>query len=291
MGTCGQCQTRLIQGQIERIKHYDFSIGQADRLRGYFLSCSYTAASPAVVIEALEARSSEDIPPQHISARVKSITQVNRDIAIISVQTPRSNRLRFLPGQNVRLTLDNETSVDLPVASCPCNDRNLEFHVRRLPGDAFSRYLFEQPSLPFPIAIDGPWGQAGQRIVNGSTFCLGFDTHIAAIKSWIEQQLADEAEHGINLYWFAPENEFYLSKLFSSWRDAFDSFTFDLIPAMNPELDSDESDRLRNALQHYKPELILVAGPERFVDRVRRCINLIDLNKYTLWIHSLATAS
>jgi len=55
----------------------------------------------------------------------------------LHLQTPRSNRLRFLAGQRVTLGLSagvvssDDLHAELPVASCPCDDRNLIFHVRR----------------------------------------------------------------------------------------------------------------------------------------------------------------
>lgn len=287
MGTCGQCQIRLLHGQIKRVKHHDFSIRQADRLRGNFLSCSYTADSPTLVIEALEARCSADIPRQHINARIKNVTQVSADIAIVSVQTPRSTRLRFLPGQNVRLTLDSEISADLPIASCPCDDRNLEFHLRRLPNDAFSGLLFKQTSFPLAVSIDGPWGEVEKKISYGPTICLSFDVHIAAIKSWIEQQLADETERCIQLYWFAAEDEFYLSKLLSSWRDAFDTFTYNLIPVQDTSCRSVDPALLKNALRQFAPKLLLVAGPDYFAHLIKRCADEVGLDEYTLWEHTL----
>ena len=51
-GSCGLCIGRLREGEIEKVRHHDFSVKDADRLRGYFLLCSYTAASPELLIEA-----------------------------------------------------------------------------------------------------------------------------------------------------------------------------------------------------------------------------------------------
>ena len=112
-GSCGLCIGRLVKGKIEKVRHHDLPLTDANRLRGDFLLCSFTAASPEVIIEADEAAGGEDIPWQNIEARIKRLDACNENISIVRLQTPRTNRLRFLPGQNVRLTLkDGSSSVN-----------------------------------------------------------------------------------------------------------------------------------------------------------------------------------
>ena len=61
----------------------------------------------------------------------------------LQVQTPRTQTLRFMAGQRARLTLEQGASAELPIASCPCNGRNLHFFVRAVPGDKFSGTVFD----------------------------------------------------------------------------------------------------------------------------------------------------
>jgi len=54
--------------------------------------------------------------------------------------------LRFLAGQSVTLYGSGggvDAQAVYPVASCPCDDRNLHFHVGRDDGDAFAQMLFD----------------------------------------------------------------------------------------------------------------------------------------------------
>ena len=287
MGTCGCCQARLLKGEIAKVKHHDFAIKEADRLNGCFLSCAYTALSD-VVIEALEATSSEDIPTQKIQAKVKDLKKITPDIGILSVQTPRSTRLRFLPSQNVRLTLSDDVFTDLPIASCPCDDRNLEFHLRRLPEDPFSSSLFEKDSLPSSVNIDGPWGQVPESYIDTEFIFLAFDTQVAAAKSLIEQQLANESEHPVNLVWFAAEEDFYLSNLLLAWGDAFDSFKYKLV-SIEKRLDPNS---VHQAISQFSKALlrnkqIFVTGPDWFQHAVTESFNRIGLSDGQLWKHSI----
>ena len=92
--------------------------------------CCNTAVGD-LVIEAREAHSAADMPLQSIEARVKSVSPIADDIRLLHLQTPRSNRLRFLAGQSVSLDAPRRVEgVVYPVASCPCDERNLQFHIR-----------------------------------------------------------------------------------------------------------------------------------------------------------------
>jgi len=77
------------------------------------------------------------------------------DMALLHLQTPRSNRLRFLAGQSVNLILGKSLHAVLPIASCPCDDRNILFHVHRMPGNLFSDYVFNRLKNHEVVEIEG----------------------------------------------------------------------------------------------------------------------------------------
>ena len=63
------------------------------------------ALSSDLVLEVLEAGAPGDIPEQRIVAKVRSVDVLNDEMMRLHLQTPRSNRLRFLAGQRVTLGL------------------------------------------------------------------------------------------------------------------------------------------------------------------------------------------
>lgn len=288
-GTCGLCLGRLLQGEIEKVSHHDFVVRDAACQRGEFLLCAYTAASPEVVIEAPEASGSADIPWQKINARARRLDPFTDEIAALRVQTPRTSRLRFLPGQNVRLTLEDGASADLPIASCPCDDRNIEFHLRRDPHSAFHLAVFGGTRSPAPVLIEGPWGPSPDDASAGTTLCLAYDVHIAPLRSWIEQQLSDDAARSIRVCWYArTEADFYLTRLFQTWHDAFDAFTFETI--LSPRW-GDLTEHLENSVA---PALVsagrdnrcLVSGPDAFTDQVTGLLDGVDVPLSRRYVHS-----
>ena len=117
-GNCGLCKMRVVSGEIDRIKHHDYVLTEAEKGMGFMLGCSYTAVSD-IVLEADEAQSTADIPLQNIPIRIKKIEQPNDNILLLGAKTPRTSRLRFLAGQQATLSIENLGSSEYAIASCP----------------------------------------------------------------------------------------------------------------------------------------------------------------------------
>jgi CDP-4-dehydro-6-deoxyglucose reductase len=290
-GTCGLCIARLQQGEIEQVKHHDFALKEADKLSGDFLLCSYAAASHDVVVEAFEATGASDIPWQKIDAKIKKLNRVNEQIGIFTLQTPRTSRLRFLAGQNLRLQLPNDLSADLPIASCPCDDRNIEFHLRLDPGDEFYAGIFGSGSFPRPVHIEGPWGSDPGGTAKPVTLCFAYDTGFAPLRSWIEQQFTNDIPGKISLYWFADDDSgFYLVNLLHAWSDVFDAFAYHLsTPADEDQLSTVLKAAIDPLLSMpFDDSRVLIAGPRTFTDAVRTLLKTIDFPSSSLFVHSTA---
>ena len=226
-GNCGLCKAKLISGEIKKTRFHDYVRTEADKRDGLVLMCSNTAVTD-VVIEAAVAGGVQDIPFQQISATVKSITNLTPDMALLHLQTPRTNRLRFLAGQSVNLILGKSLHAVLPVASCPCDDRNILFHVHRMSGNVFSDYVFNRLKNHEVVDIEGPQGEfILQEKSTRPLYFIAFDAGFAPIKSLIEHAMSLEAAEAIHLYWIgSSEKSIYLPNVGRAWADALDNFYY-----------------------------------------------------------------
>ena len=168
-GNCGLCKARVVSGQVKKVRPHDYVLSEAEKSQGYTLLCSHAAVGD-LVLEALETSSAGDIPQQQIVARIKTIEAYGENVRLLHLQTPRNNRLRFLAGQSATLTA-GETSAQLPIASCPCDDRNLHFHVERNPKDDFARNVFDVLIAGDPVTVFGPWGDFVLRATRRGRSC------------------------------------------------------------------------------------------------------------------------
>jgi CDP-4-dehydro-6-deoxyglucose reductase len=266
IGSCGKCKARVVSGQAHRTRHSDYALTAAEKNAGVVLMCCNTALTD-LVIEAREAHGAADMPLQSIDARVKSVSPLGDDVRLLHLQTPRSNRLRFLAGQSVSLSLAEGISASLSIASCPCDDRNLQFHVRRHAGDTFAERVFGGLQGVESVRVEGPRG----------TFVLNEDSHrplvfiagesgFAPIKSLIEHAMALDTAEMLHLCWVASDaSGLYLDNLCRSWSDALDNFRYSPLTAKGDLSDESVLQGLLQPLLQEQPRLadcdVYVAGP------------------------------
>ncbi|MBI3778601.1 MAG: 2Fe-2S iron-sulfur cluster binding domain-containing protein [Gammaproteobacteria bacterium] len=268
-GNCGLCKARVASGKTLPVRHHDYVFSDAEKNQGYVLLCSNTAVSD-LEIEAEEIGGARDIPKQEIAARVKKIDRLGDDMALLHLQTPRTKRLQFLAGQSVTLETGNGADAEYPVASCPCDDRNLQFHVRRIPGERLADYVFRKLKNGDIVSLSGPQGDFTLR--EDSPHSLLFLAHgngFAPVKSLIEHAMARDTAETLHLYWLAGKDGHYLNNLCRAWADALDNFQYTPLTA--------EASKAGTALKQVgkdHPDLagfdVYAAGPAPFLTAVRK---------------------
>ena len=214
----------------------------------------------------------QDIPFQELAAKVKSVTLLNQDMVLLHLQTPRSSRLRLLAGQNVTLRVGDAFVAALPIASCPCDDRNILFHVRRKPGNLFCDYVFERLKANEVVYLEGPEGEFVLQKITRPLYFFALDNGFAPIKSLIEHAMSLEPDEAIDLYWIgSDEFSIYLPNIPRAWADALDNFRYTRLVAGHDlshltTLREDALLAMLAGIVNEHPEIadgdLYVAGPE-----------------------------
>jgi CDP-4-dehydro-6-deoxyglucose reductase len=259
-GNCGLCKARIVSGEVKKIRHHDYVLSEAEKNMNYILLCSCTAVSD-LIIEALEASSEEDIPLQEIVTKVKSINRPSPDMLILHVQTPRVQRLRFLAGQSVTLSLPDGDAAEFPIASCPCDDRNLLFHVPRDAEHPLINTLYETTAKGDEITVLGPHGSfLLQEDSPRALVFLAYGAGFAPIKSLIEHAMAQEKPVTMTLYWAVDDvSALYSHNLCRSWADALEDFFY------QPVVKEDAPQKLLAEHADLDAVDVYVAGPSEAV--------------------------
>ena len=263
-GNCGSCKARIVSGEVWKLAEHDYVLSEREKQMGYVLTCRTTAVTD-VVLEAAEARSVEDLPAQEIHAQIRKLEPETTDLMLLHVQTPRTQTLRFMAGQRARLTLETGASAELPIASCPCNGRNLQFLVRRDSADAFSHDVFGQVGARQAVELSGPYGRfiLQEDATEPAVFVAIGDAN-APIKSLIEHAISIDAIEAFHLYWSVDEPDGHYHR---GWcralTDTLDNFAF------TPLVGADAS-RLMAQLRTDLPDLaglrFYLAGSARIIE-------------------------
>jgi CDP-4-dehydro-6-deoxyglucose reductase len=271
-GTCGLCKARVVSGEVRRMQHSDYALSELEKQQGYALLCTHTAVSD-VVVETLEARGPADIPEQTLMTTVRAVGDLGPNVRLLHLQTPRTNRLRFLAGQSVTLgvaTAHGDLSQALPLASCPCDERNLHFHVARDPQAPLGSLLFgDGLRSGQTVSVCGPFGDFVLDAQSERPLLLvACETGFGPVKSLIEHAIASEQAEAFALYWLAREPDgHYLANQCRAWAAAFDQFSY------SPLVDTDPGagaikvlDAIRGSGTGVAQCDVFVAGPASFVE-------------------------
>ncbi|MEW6679170.1 MAG: 2Fe-2S iron-sulfur cluster-binding protein [Pseudomonadota bacterium] len=263
-GNCGDCKVRLLSGQVKKVHPHDYALKESEKANGDFLMCSYTPVTD-VVIEARVA-GADDIPEQNIPAKVKAVEIINDRLAALHLLAPRSQRLRFLAGQYVTLSSDGAEG-DYYVASCPCEDRHIELHVRR-DSRPFARKVFESLGKEDAVRIQGPSGHFVMKLDSRrSILFVAWGDGFAPIKSLIQHAMSLEVAESMTLYWVEDGLGHYQDNLCRAWADAYDNFAYHpLSGAANPEEVAEAILALHADLSHTD---IYAAGPNTLIQPLR----------------------
>jgi CDP-4-dehydro-6-deoxyglucose reductase len=279
-GKCGRCKARVVSGELLQVRPHEYDLSEEEKSSGYALMCSNTAVSD-VVVEAGEARAGADIPHQQVTAHVKSVTPLGEEMLLLQLQTPLNTRLRFLSGQNVVLGIGQSLTAEYPIAGCPCDDRNLPFHIPRKAGHYFSEYVAGKLAAGDAVTLDGP---SGEFVLRGdssrSMIFIAFGIGFAPMKGMMEQALALDTGGAVHLYWVVSrESQLYFASWPRAMQYALDNFHYTpLVVASNLETAAGRRDQLvGGVLQRIEDECpdlnafdVYVAGPEPLVDAGRR---------------------
>jgi len=225
-GACGKCEAKLISGEIEKTEHQDYVFSEAEKLAGKILMCCHQAKND-LVLETREASNTNEIQLQRIKVKVKKIESPIDGIKILHVRSPRTQRLRYIAGQRANLINSNNESRSYPIASCPCDALNQQFHLPIQPGDTFLTSIVDADQNQH-LEIEGPIGNfVLQEKSTHPILFLAYKTGFGAIKGLIEHALSLELTQHISLLWVTETiDEHYMHNYCRSIDDAVDNFNY-----------------------------------------------------------------
>lgn len=269
-GSCGECRAKIINGEVERINHHDFTMSEAEKIQNTVLMCCYKAVSDCI-IEANEAKSAADIPEQKIKVKVAKIESVADDYIVLHLRTPRTKVLRFLAGQKIRLTVKDMASYTSSIASCPCNGMILHLHLYKKDQHPFVQYVFNEMKSGESLYIEGPEGnfildeESKRPIV-----MVAVNTGFASLKSIIEHAIALDLQQAIHLYWLVTaDHHHYHDNFCRSWEYALETFLYQpmTVPPNVEGLNKVITEIIARSPVETELDLYL-AGPENIIEPI-----------------------
>lgn len=219
-GVCRTCRGKVVEGQVDFGEVHPKYLSEADKAAGYALLC---CARPLgdVRIEVQEIEAGSAIKAKHMPARVLKLERAAPDVMVATIGLPMNEPTIFRAGQYIEFVLPDGTRRSYSMANVPSNDgvRQIELHIRHVPGGAYSDYVFNRMKVRDVLRLEMPLGSFFLREQSTKPIVLlASGTGFAPIQSIVQYSLARGLTRPITLYWGGRKREdLYRHSLAESW--------------------------------------------------------------------------
>ena len=204
-GQCGACEAKVIKGDV---------IDQNGNCvnKGKILTCLSKAKSH-LILEAKYYKELSDIKSMTSPCKVSSFQWLTDDILSLTLRLPPKNRLKYLPGQYIDLSVKG-IKRSYSIANAMSEKGDIELQIRRVEGGAMSSFLRENVAINQLMRMEGPKGTFFVRESLKPILFIATGTGIAPVKSMVEDLINKETKRQIHIYWgMRHKDELYCKSL------------------------------------------------------------------------------
>jgi p-cymene methyl-monooxygenase electron transfer component len=207
VGTCGTCKCRLLQGRVDSLSEFAYTLSQQELAANFILPCQSMARDPLVRIEvtipAALAKIQAATQSKRFEARIVAQTPLTHDIVHVQVELDRP--IRYIAGQYANFAAPEHIAAFDGISSgggkrsgprarsysfaeppAPSGSTHVGFFVRRVPNGAFTEALFAGLLTGVPLQFDGPHGMFHLREGTGPIVCVAGGSGLAPILSMLQ---------------------------------------------------------------------------------------------------------
>ncbi|RIJ01124.1 NAD(P)H dependent flavin oxidoreductase family protein [Achromobacter sp. K91] len=202
-GACGSCRAVVMDGSYERIAPP--ADGGYQTASDELLMCQCRAASDLTLRFPHWRAPEEPSPPRR--ARVAARLPLAPDVTQLIVEMQGEDDYGYLPGQHARLILDGGARRNFSIANAPgvAGPARLEFHIRRMPGGAFTDGILPGLQPGDMLTLDGAQGSctwpAEMPAGIDHLVLLATGTGYAGVAPILMAALQSRALKTVTLYW------------------------------------------------------------------------------------------
>ena len=205
-GACGSCKSRLLEGRVIHGAHQLKALSVAEEEAGLILTCCATPQTDCVV-EARSVPGAGEYPVLKLPSRVLSIERPAADVAVLRLQLPANQNLKYRAGQYVEFILRDGARRSYSMANAPHlvgSPPAIELHLRRMPGGKFTDHVFTAMKEKDILRMEGPFGSFFLREDSPKPIVmLASGTGFAPIKAMLQHLQQSASTRPTVLYWGA----------------------------------------------------------------------------------------
>ena len=277
-GVCRTCRGRLMDGKVDGGTVNPNYLSEADKAAGHIHLCFAKPLSDCV-IEAEEIDAGT-VTAQQIPVRVMKLEKLAPDVMQIVIGFPPNDPQKFAAGQYLDILLPDGVTRSYSIASVPTTEgiRQMELHVRHMPGGMFTDRVFSSLKLRDLLKVETPHGFFYLDEKSDTPMVMvASGTGFAPIKSIVEYTLQKNMTRPIHVYWGGRKREdIYMHALATSWAQTHSHITF--IPVLSDATEACVWDGrkgfVHNAVMQDFPDLsayqVYACGAPVMIEAARR---------------------
>ncbi|MFZ2652579.1 MAG: CDP-6-deoxy-delta-3,4-glucoseen reductase [Burkholderiaceae bacterium] len=203
-GACGSCKCRLLDGKVVHRAHQSKALSAAEEGAGLILTCCAVPHTD-IVLEARMVPGAGEFQVRKMPCRVIGIARPTADVALLTLQLPANDTLRYHAGQYVEFILRDGARRSYSIANAPHTQATqpaIELHLRHMPGGKFTDHVFRALKEKDILRIEGPFGSFFLREDSDKPIVLlASGTGFAPIKAIVEHMEFKQLPRATTLYW------------------------------------------------------------------------------------------
>lgn len=237
-GACASCKGQVLAGSLSHKAHQLRALSEEEEAKGGALFCCAVPQSD-LLIEVREVLGSADYPIKKMPTRINKIEKVSNDVAILSLQLPATDQLRYRAGQYIEFMLKDGKRRSYSMANAPHQEGMLSLHIRHMPGGFFTDQVFGSMKERDILRFEGPLGTFFMREDSDKPMILlASGTGFAPLKAIIEHAQHIQSSRPMRLYWGGRRpQDLYMHQLCLQWAQEMPHFSY--IPVISEALPED----------------------------------------------------
>ena len=228
-GGCGLCECTILHGSVDYGSYQQAALPAAMRAQGKALMCCATPLSDLEIeVEWADAAAAQRLS-QH-AGRVERLERLSEDVMRLFIALPGERPLVFNAGQYINIVLDDGQRRAFSFANPPHENRQIELHVRRIPGGRFTSHVFSGMQVGDILNFEGPLGGFTLREGSRPILFVAGATGFAPVKSIVEDAFQRGLQRPMWLYWGVRRRaDLYMLELAEQWQREHANFKLVLV--------------------------------------------------------------
>ncbi len=185
VGSCGSCKCRLIEGKINPLADFAYTLEAEDLQNNYILACQTALKTDIEVeVELLSGEGQLHWESETVIKQIRDLTHDSKELIIeIDDSAVSSTELLYKAGQYADLKLPHlDEGRSYSFATAPSlGQKEFLFYIRKVPGGEFTDWLFEGDRTGETMTMSGHYGVFGFAETPAQMPCVAGGSGLSAI--------------------------------------------------------------------------------------------------------------